>query len=111
MEPLAGLARVALAQGVLAQAQAHVEQILTHLEAGNLDGTLEPDRVYLTCYQVLRATEDRRAQELLNRAYHELQDRAAKIDDESLRCSFLENVADRREIRAEWNLHLSVIQN
>ncbi|MFQ5344187.1 MAG: tetratricopeptide repeat protein, partial [Anaerolineae bacterium] len=102
MEPLAGLARVALAQGDIQQAQAHVQEILSHLEAGGtLDGTIDPFQVYLTCYRVLRADGDPRAQEVLTTAYNLLQERAAKIGDEDLRRSFLENVASHREIVRE----------
>ncbi|MCP4538066.1 MAG: hypothetical protein GY832_13065 [Chloroflexi bacterium] len=35
-------------------------------------------------------------------AHHLLQDQAAKIDDDELRRSFLENVAVHREIINEW---------
>jgi predicted ATPase/DNA-binding SARP family transcriptional activator len=106
MESLAGLARVSLAQGDLSQAQAYVEEILAHLEAGapstgsghGLNGTDEPFRVYLTCYRVLRANQDPRAQEILSAAHRLLQGRAAKISDEEWRRSFLENVAAHREI-------------
>jgi tetratricopeptide (TPR) repeat protein len=98
MESLAGLARVSLAQNDLIQAQAQVEEILTHLESKTLDGTDEPLRIYLTCYHVLRAAQDPRAQEILNTAHNLLQERAAKIGDEELRRSFLENVAVHREI-------------
>jgi adenylate cyclase len=101
-EPLAGLARVAMAQGDLAQAQVHVKEILAHLESGSLDGTGEPFRVYLTCYRVLRANGDPRAEELLNTAHRLLQEDAANIDDEGLRRSFLENVAAHRQILAAW---------
>jgi tetratricopeptide (TPR) repeat protein len=56
--PLAGLARVCLAQGDLHQAQAYVEEILSYLKTGTLHGPTEPFRVYLTCYRVLRAQGD-----------------------------------------------------
>jgi tetratricopeptide (TPR) repeat protein len=49
-EPLAGLARVTLAQGDITEALAHVEAILAYLAGGGtLDGTDEPPRVSLTC--------------------------------------------------------------
>ena len=98
IESLAGLAHVSLAQGDPAQAQAQVEEILAHLESNSLDGTDEPFRIYLTCYRVLRAGQDPRAQEILSTAHRLLQERAAKISDEELRRSFLENVAAHREI-------------
>jgi tetratricopeptide (TPR) repeat protein len=98
MESLAGLAGVALAQGDLARAQAHVEEILSHLETGTLHGTIAPFQVYLTCYRVLEANQAPRAQEILATAYDLLQERAARITDEELRHSFLESVAAHREI-------------
>jgi Tfp pilus assembly protein PilF len=110
-EPLAGLARVALAQGDLAGAKTCVDEILSHLEKGTpgsgaghpLDGTDEPLRILLTCYQVLRAFGNSRADEVLAEAYRLLQERAAKIDDKALRRSYLENVRANREILREWN--------
>jgi hypothetical protein len=102
MESLAGLARVSLAQGNQAQAQAYVEEILSHLESYTLAGIYEPFRVRLTCYRVLRANQDPRAEAVLNTAYHLLQEQAAKIADEELRRSFLENVAAHREILSEF---------
>ena len=102
-EPLAGLARVAEACGDRAGALAHVEEILCCLETyPELYGTWEPLRVYLTCYRVLRAGEDPRAEEILDAAYRLLQERAARIEDERLRRSYLENVAAHREIIAAW---------
>jgi citrate synthase len=101
-DPLAGLARVAMAQGDLAQAQAHIEEIVAHLESGSLDGTDEPFRIYLTCHRVLRANGDPRAEALLDTARRLLQEDAAKIGDEGLRRSFLENVAAHRQILAAW---------
>jgi hypothetical protein len=93
-----------LGQGDPAQALAHVQEILICLEAGpGLEGTWEPLRVYLTCYCVLRANGDPRAEETLAAAYCLLQERAANIDDEGLRRSYLENVAAHREIVAAWN--------
>jgi hypothetical protein len=50
------------------EAQAHVEEILTALEAHTLDGTDEPLRVYLTCVQVLAAHDDPRAPAALEAA-------------------------------------------
>ena len=103
VEPLAGLARVALAQQNRVQALAHVERILDQLQTcPTLDGTDEPLRVYLTCYRALRANRDPRAGEILEAAYRLLQERATCINDERLRRSFLENVAVHREILTAW---------
>ena len=45
---------------------------------------------------------DPRAEEILTGAYHLLQERAEKIDDQELRRSYLENVSYHREIVAEF---------
>jgi tetratricopeptide (TPR) repeat protein len=102
MEPVAGLARVFLAQGELGQAQGQVEEILDHLETKTLDGTSEPMRVCLTIYEVLSAAEDPRADEILIAAHSQLQEQVAKIGDEGMRPSFLKNVAIHREIVAAY---------
>jgi len=105
MESLAGLARVALAQGDVARAQAHIEEILSHLETGTLHGVIAPFQVYLTCYRALKASQDPLAQEVLATAYDRLRERAARITDEEMRRSFLENVAAHREIVREVEGH------
>ncbi len=102
-ESWAGLARVSLAQDDLVQAQVHVEEILSYLDQGNtLEGTEEPLRVYATCYRVLYANLDPRAEAILSTAHRLLQEQAAKITSEEMRRSFLENVAAHREIIAAW---------
>lgn len=102
MEPLAGLARVALAAGNLKQALAHVEVILHHLEHHTLGGAEEPFLVYLTCYRILLAHHDGRARKILDTAYNLLQERAARITPEALQRSFLERVSAHREIVKAW---------
>lgn len=102
-ESLAGLARIALAQDELAVALGHVEEILGHLETDRtLAGADEPLRVYLTCYRVLGANQDARAQDLLTRAHALLQEWAANISDEEGRRRFLEQVRAHREIIEAW---------
>jgi len=103
MESLAGLARVSLLQGDLAQAQLQIEEILSYLQRGNtLDGTEEPLRIYLTCCRILRANLDPRAEAILSTAHRLLQEQAAQIGDEETRRSFLDNVAAHREIVREF---------
>ena len=111
-ESLAGLARVCQVQGDLGRAQAHVEEILQHLGLNSvqptsdrepasgqtLDGTLSPFQIYLTCCRILEAAQDARAQGILDTAHERLVARAARINDEKMRCSFLENVAAHREL-------------
>jgi tetratricopeptide (TPR) repeat protein len=100
---LAGLAEAALGLGDRAQAQAHVAEILAYLEAGGmLFASWKPSRIYLTCYRALRACGDPRAPALLATAHRLLQEQAARIPDEAMRRSFLENVAENRELVAEF---------
>ena len=102
MEPLAGLAFVSLAQDNLAQAQAHIEEILSYVAHSSLDGADEPFRVYWACYRVLQATRDPRAMNVLKTAYNLLQAQAAKMPDTDARRAFLANVAVHREIIRAW---------
>jgi len=102
IEPQAGLARVYLAGDELAQALEFVEGILSHLERGTLEGTEQPLLVYLTCYCVLEAAGDTRAEAVLEEGYRLLQEIAGKLTDLELRRSFLENVAAHRELAQEY---------
>ena len=101
--PLAGLARISLAQGEPEQAQRYAKEIL-----GFLDPRPVPDNVddlcwvYLACYRVLSATADPRAKEVLATAYRLVHERASMIEDEDLRRSYLANVPAHREIVALW---------
>jgi len=99
-EPLAGLARIALEQGDVDQAQRHVEEILRLLKAtsGTDAFEVEPFAVYLTCYRILQASGDPRAGDILAEAHALLQERAAKISDEEERRVYLEDVVAHREI-------------
>jgi tetratricopeptide (TPR) repeat protein len=105
-EPLSGLARVALAHGDTPEAMNQVNRIIDFLDnGGTLEGTEEPLRVYLTCYQVLLVAKDQRAADLLNTAHDLLQTRIAEINNDTLRQSFLENIPHNREILSAWNEH------
>ncbi len=100
---LAGIARAALAQGDLPAAQGHMEEIIAYLaEGGTLQGTWEPLRIYLTCFHILQAVEDPRAEEILENAFKMLQEQASRISNEADRSRFLENVPWHREIVTEW---------
>ncbi len=93
LEPLAGLAQIALLRGTLAQAKAYIDEITPHLGPQTYAGIVELIRVYLTCYRVLTALQDVRAATILTLGYTILQERAAKINDEQLRGSYLKITA------------------
>jgi adenylate cyclase len=105
VEPQAGLARVYLAQDNISRAMSQVENLYQFLTDSPPYGTLEPMRIYLTCYQVLRDAQDQRARQVLELAHQELQERAEKIEDLGLRESYLENVQGNQEIIREYARH------
>ena len=103
LDPVSGLARVALAEGRVADAVEHVEQLMAHLaEGGNFDGTEEPLLLPLTCWRVLAAAGDPRAAAVLDAAMAELQAQASRIADGPAREGFLTRVPHHREIVAAW---------
>jgi hypothetical protein len=106
-EPVAGLARIELAQGNTAQALAQVEPLLVQIESLCVLSAEEPLRIDLTCCQVLRARNDPRADATLERTHTRLQEQAAKIVDAEMRRVFLEHVPSHREIVATWKEHHS----
>ncbi|MBN1180451.1 MAG: tetratricopeptide repeat protein [Anaerolineae bacterium] len=96
---LAGLARLAVDEARVAEAVSVTSHLLDELaDWPGLEGLPQPFEVYWSAYEVLRAGEDRRAGEVLNRAYTLLQERAARIADERLRRSFMERVPTHRKI-------------
>jgi len=108
LEPLAGLADVAWQQDDLPGAQRYVEEILAQLGPQTFAGIVELMRIYLICHRVLRAAGDRRADNVLQLAYQILQTRAAKIQAEALRRSYLENVAAHRAIVTAYQATMNV---
>ncbi len=72
LEPLAGLARLALASGDLATAQTRANELATALEAEVIAWVDELPQLFLSCYQVLSAAGDARAAQVLEVAYARL---------------------------------------
>ena len=95
----AGLANAAIGTGDSAAALAHAEAILALLAEQPRVGLDEPFLTYLACYRVLAAAHDPRASHVLARGHARLLEYADHIADEALRQSFLENVAEHRELR------------
>ena len=83
------------------QAVAKLQEVLSQMQAfPMLYGAQEPLRVCLACYRVLRAADDPRVRQVLEKGHALLQEWAAKITDEPLRRAFLQ-VAANRELAAE----------
>jgi class 3 adenylate cyclase/tetratricopeptide (TPR) repeat protein len=107
MEALAGLARVALARGDVAQAQGYVLEIMQHLAthapaaapALALAGTDDAFGILLTCSRALPTQSQ--AQTLLAHAHAQLQQYAAQFAEPRQQL-FLNNVPSHRALRAAW---------
>ena len=103
LETQAGKVRLHLVQQDIPTALTLVEEILTALGdfgldvRANLAGAEQPLRILLTCYQVLQASEDRRAVDVLRCSYDWLQDVAAILPEVN-RSAYLENIPWNREI-------------
>jgi class 3 adenylate cyclase/tetratricopeptide (TPR) repeat protein len=101
-EPIAGLARLALARGAAAEAAEIVAEVIAHFDGdGSVDGTEDPLWIYFTCHQVLAAGDAPRAPEFLERAYRLLSERAEPLGEVE-RATFLGNVPSHRAIVAAW---------
>ncbi|MEZ4888543.1 MAG: tetratricopeptide repeat protein [Chitinophagales bacterium] len=99
LEPLAGLALVTLAQNKSEQALQYAAAILAFAEsAGDIPSTPDVLKAYLHCYQVLLQQQDARANDILKKAYLLLQKAVAKIPDEAMGYSFLNNVEVNKQI-------------
>jgi tetratricopeptide (TPR) repeat protein len=102
-EPLAGQARIALEEGDLQRAIEYINPIIEYLDrGGTLDGTEEPIRVYLTCFQVLHQAGDPRAGLILEAGYDQLQTRGAGIKNKAMRNNYYENIPDNKKLLSEW---------
>lgn len=99
LEATAGLIQVDLEKGEAGLALRKAGTILAHLSAGGtLDGSEEPLRIYLSCFQALERNKDARAQDILRLAATQLKDQMARIGDENARRSYVDNVPWRRAI-------------
>ena len=102
-EPIAGLARIALARGDVEGAMATIGEVVAHFDAGgSVDGTEDPIWIYLTCHQVLAADglAARRPSSSIA---------PTRCSASALRCSatrsgrsFLANVPTNRAVVAAW---------
>jgi tetratricopeptide (TPR) repeat protein len=98
VEAEAGLAALAQQAGDQRQARQRVEAILPLLTAQPRAGWTTPFFSYLTCYQVLAANQDKRANTVLAQGGRLLQEYAAGIAEPGLRQRFLEGVPAHRAL-------------
>lgn len=103
MDPLAGVARCALALGQLDEARRHVTELWNYMSDHGPKGMEQPVWAYLTCADISDALGEReQAHAAIKAGYRELMDRAGKISDPEWRKSFLENVPEHRAIIELW---------
>jgi len=99
VEAQAGLAQVALARGHYVEALNLLGPVLEALKRRpGLEGTRQPFAVFLTCYDVLTAVHDPRAEAVLTDVYELLLARAEQIADVAARRRFLERVPAHRRV-------------
>jgi len=101
IEPIAGLARAALACNDVTKARAIIVPLLTWLEANGADNLEEPFRVFLTCIDVL-SRSGAASTALLAQANAILNARAEKISDGDTRHTYLNNVQAHAQLRQLW---------
>jgi class 3 adenylate cyclase/tetratricopeptide (TPR) repeat protein len=113
VEIQAGLAAACLAQGNHTQALELIEDILHRLAIENqvdsqsafhirytqLEGINGPFQVLLSCYQVLHASHDQRAEPLLRAAFSLLLEQSRRLPSGSAQSDYLENIPAHRELR------------
>jgi predicted ATPase len=99
-EPVIRLAHLLLARKEINAAQTLLEEPLAALMQQGPATVAEPFALYLISYHVFRATDNGRAEVILQQGCNMLQEAAAKIRESALRQSFLENVQPRRALLA-----------
>jgi ATP/maltotriose-dependent transcriptional regulator MalT len=100
LEPLAGLARLALASGDLATARTRANELATALEAEGIAWADALPQLFLSCYQILSAIGDARAVQVLEVACARLHRQASQISDAICRQAFWEDVPTHRALLA-----------
>jgi hypothetical protein len=98
---MADLARVALVQGDHDLATSYAITILDGLQGYSLPGVEEPVQVFLTCYQVLKANRDPRAEALLAAGHALLAEQSAQCIHER-RNLILYSFPAHRELHHLW---------
>ena len=96
----AGMAALLLAQNEVAAALPYSEAALAIVSRQGLAAAKEPFRVYWTSVCVLKANNDPHAVDVLRTASQLLQATMTKLDDKTLRQSFIEKVTINRQLYA-----------
>ncbi|MEZ4767289.1 MAG: tetratricopeptide repeat protein [Caldilineales bacterium] len=102
----AGLARVALARGQIAEAREHALATLEWLRHNGASAVEFPTEAYLVAYKALSAAGDQNdADDALRRGHDFLIERAARISNPRLRNMFLQANPHHRALLTAWAQH------
>ena len=100
MEPLAGLAIIALERNDNTTANAHAESIYAALQHRRPGGIVEYIKLLLVCFDIFKHANDPRVPQIVQLGVEILHERASKISKPSQRRSFLRRVASHRRMMA-----------
>ncbi|MFM2059747.1 MAG: hypothetical protein RLY71_4132 [Pseudomonadota bacterium] len=104
IESVAAIAQLHMTLGERQQALDLVRGILAQLDEGvSLEGTEEPLRILLVCFQVLETHNEPRAREVLKTAYQTLDARAKRISGKEKQKSYMTGVPFHAAIVTAWN--------
>ena len=103
IEAKGGLLRIYLKKGQNRMLLNPLTDILAYLGAGNsVQAALEPIRIYLSCYEALKALGDPRADRILREAYTLLNTQMGRLPNQNSRQVFRENIQFHRAIFNAW---------
>lgn len=97
----AGLVRVALARGPADVAYERATALLDQFDPVTFADSQDPALVYLACYQALIPFDAERARAVLQQGLDDLNARAARIEDETLRETYLQGNPSARALLLE----------
>ncbi|MEM7116641.1 MAG: tetratricopeptide repeat protein [Chloroflexota bacterium] len=102
MESHAGLARLALSEGALADAELAIERVYAHWQTHTFNGSYRVGWLLLTLFEGLRRLGDGRAAEVLVQGYQALQARAETVGSPLEQKRFWENIPSQQSMRMLW---------
>jgi tetratricopeptide (TPR) repeat protein len=99
----AWLGLAALTAGDVERSRAYVGEVVLHLESEAYGGDAPQQEIWWTAYRVWQAAGQRdAAHRALEQAHALIQEQAGRIEDPTLRRSFLERVPVNREVEEAW---------
>jgi class 3 adenylate cyclase/predicted ATPase len=105
IEAKAGLAESLLALGQLDEAAELVEEILPIFQKEDPSGFEQPILIQLTCFKVLKAKQDSRAEKVLEQSYQLLQEIASRFKNPLEQQAYLEDIPANRALLTAWQEH------